>query len=441
MGKKKYQNFDLNNEQLEDLRERMREYEDRGMSYVPQTEESGTLDVDSANIIDSLLESRRKYKESVSRYPDNTDNDHVSKNIPQIPKPSLDMNISISEISNFNIVTFSDGLRSISIDLNTLNSEDDVIKESQMTNDDIAIMSQLRLTEVLPNFYPSAILPENIPIKGRISKLLDYDTEKFKFYAYNSDIVLGYYISDESLNNYKELVGYAVRNGIFLSLMRCLNSITSEDGFSFMMIDEERLVQMMMTNKYADSSKVMMKLIEIDEETTFDEQTEISNIYGICMPYSMYYQMNSQPYRDILGDYYDDCEDDSDDESEDDDQDQTVECEIDKKVNTGSGRLLNDSDADSDQKSITNDSPSVHMQKIQDAINNGECGSNVSLNGVPIDVDEFERDYSEMDDDDMDMLFSEKTTFADDEPKKPDSMESRKSDDQGDQDSYIIKRR
>ena len=104
MGKKKYQNFDLNNEQLEDLRERMREYEDMGMSYAPQTEESGTLDVDSANIIDSLLESRRKYKESIYRYPDNTENDRPSESIPQIPKPSLNMKISISEISNFNIV-------------------------------------------------------------------------------------------------------------------------------------------------------------------------------------------------------------------------------------------------------------------------------------------------------------------------------------------------
>lgn len=464
MSKKK-QNFDFTYEDQALLAERLKKAEKDGF-YTVDNNKGDSTEKSYVGMLDSLLESRKKYKKE--KYKSCVDNEPQTTNTPSVPvvkptppKPMLEMRITISEISNFNIVTFSDGLRTISIDLNTLANDictiPDWIENGSISEDDVKIIAQLRLTEVLANFYPSAIIPNNIPIKGKISKLLDYDSEKFRFYSFDDNTIVGYYIPEKSLKNYNNLIKFALENGIFISLMRSLNAITSEDGFTFTCVSTERLYQMLMTSKYADSSKVMLRLIEDDAETTFDKDTEVINIYGVCSPYSLYYEINSPIYREILGDYCDDTdesdnedfledEDDEDcDDEEYDDEDCDEDDEEDDDIPIPTVTKVDVSDNVPEVTDTTKpDTTSIQNQTVNVNV------SNVTFNGMPINSDTI---VDSNDSDEFGDLFDEEN-FSDDSeydeysndssPSNkipiPKNKNDSKSDD-SDDDSFIIKRR
>lgn len=166
----------------------------------------------------------------------------------------------------FRNLVISDMIRSITIDINTLDYD-----TTKMPNvDSFAVLS---LNSVLTNFYPSAVIPINSSLEV-FKKVTDYDNIKFYFFEYPEeevDMIMGYYISEESLDVFGDLVEELDEKGQVLSFINALIEITDNQGFSFKNVTEAFRKQIVLLDAYKDSYDNFIQLFLEDEETEKDE--------------------------------------------------------------------------------------------------------------------------------------------------------------------------
>ena len=241
--------------------------------------------------------------------------------------------ISISD-DEFKILTISDGIKSISTDLNTIESDmadyegntdyDPTEKKLYLTNQQIP---SLLLSDIVVHFYPSAIINRSI-ISDIVARVKEYDSYKFYFFDTTdtgSQLVSVYYIDSESYKVYKKLTDDLIYADKFLEFANALLEILYIGGFSFLKLDEAYRRQLSLLSRMNDSDKFISMFIG-DEETELAEFDEDLSQCGIPILPPIF----SSRAKDIVDTYVnavlydsDDDEDDSDDEEEFEDAEDT----------------------------------------------------------------------------------------------------------------------
>ena len=103
---------------------------------------------------------------------------------------------------NVNILTFCDGYKTLSVDINALDIDNKNLDE--VSNGSSVDYSLVTLSEILPNFYPTAIFTRK-EFEDKFNIIKVYESERFRFYEYN-DLIFAYYISENSMNEYNDMV-------------------------------------------------------------------------------------------------------------------------------------------------------------------------------------------------------------------------------------------
>lgn len=164
----------------------------------------------------------------------------------------------------FKCLTFNDGVKSVSIDLNALEHNEEY---ENFTLDEAYAFSMIRLTEILTNFYPSAILTRD-RYKTMLSKVKSVDTDYFHMFEYpdfSHELLLGYFISKESLDAYSNAINEAGGMHCLYQLLNMLLQLTEALGFSFKNLPSEVVKQLNLTDEFN-------KLAKVFEEEFLDER-------------------------------------------------------------------------------------------------------------------------------------------------------------------------
>lgn len=279
----------------------------------------------------------------------------------------IKINISDDE---FKILTISDGIKSISIDLNTIGSDmadyegntdyDQTEKKLYLINQQIP---SLLLSDIVVHFYPSAIINRSI-ISDIVVRVKEYDSYKFYFFDTTntgSQLVSVYYIDSESYKVYKKLTDDLIYADKFLEFANALLEIIYIGGFSFLKLDEAYRRQLSLLSRMNDSDKFISMFIG-DEETELAEFDEDLSQCGIPILPPIF----SSRAKDIVDTYVnavlydsDDDEDDSDDEEDDLDDDDEYDDEDDSDDDEESEDVedTEDDGSDDDDSNIVDEDP------------------------------------------------------------------------------------
>lgn len=180
------------------------------------------------------------------------------------------LKIDLPHSDVFQLIRFDDGIRSITLDLSTIDPDDAPIDEEINTN----LITMARLEEVLTMFYPSAILFKD-EINNKLANLSDYDCEKFFFFAEQEfdvypNVIFGYYIDEESIANYKKFVELATKVNKYVNFMNTMYEIFSSEGFTFRNIIPDITKDMAMLDIFTEKRKEFYSLLIGDIETELE---------------------------------------------------------------------------------------------------------------------------------------------------------------------------
>lgn len=365
--------------------------------------------------------------------------------VPELSKYN-DKKIRLNEIrikripSEFRLVSISDGVRNLIIDLNTLEKIEfeglygDSDDDNETLKDDIVRAAYARLDEILTNFYPSAIITVD-KVKERFEKINEYSDDRFAFFELpnsHSKIVLGYYISQESLDIFESIIKELIDFGTVVSFIKALDDMTSIPGFSFKNLSEIYIKQLMLTERYKDSTNNFINLFVSDKETICDENTHNKSIFQAVTVLPLDY---STGWADQLIDLIEgrDSDDDFDDEDFDDDDDEDSDDEDLNDENEPLEKDIDDNDSTIEEEVLSNCKES--SPEINQTFNNSDATVVIADNVIIEDSNGDELLDDDYDDpEEMEKMYFN-TTQAPRSSMKP---LHRKSDDD---DSFVIKRR
>ena len=268
------------------------------------------------NELNERLESESSEDESDDEESgDNQSNDSAFREI----------KISVMFTDVYKIVKFDDGIRCTTIDLNTLTAD-----EIELPNTDVLnphFIATMQLEEVLSNFYPSMLMSSD-RFNSHMRHVSKFENSQFKFCEFddedaNNNLIAGYYISEESLNLYDQLTADLYLNGYLASFLKVLFDSTSYEGFSFRMIPNSHIRQIMLTEDMEANSEEFMSMminddtIEIDEDHFNETAGEVVNILS--------FDFLNEVLKDILRS---NSEEDEDESSEVVEEEEVVPTEV-----------------------------------------------------------------------------------------------------------------
>lgn len=281
--------------------------------------------------------------------------------------------VTIDHISSgcFNILKMSDGIKDISFDLDLINQVDTSIEEDKVCGYAMAFLGF-----ILPAFHPQRIGSKSYSGKysEKAKSVIDFNTDKFKFYEL-SDLLLGYYVSDKSLEEFASLCVEMNSQGKLIDLFRKISDTLLSDGFNYMGLGGK--IGVMGTLKpFVEMSERFMETFINDSETLTDSSKSADKMYEAIsrvsvLPASYYEEIES--FFSLF-----DYEESDDDEDEDDfDEDDEVS---DYDVNTD-----DDNEPDEDKPEYENESAVRHMTEVmQYAISSSDADES---DGLLDDVD------------------------------------------------------
>lgn len=176
------------------------------------------------------------------------------------------------ETDSYNVVFVFDGVRMITIDVNTLNEDEFALPESGLYNP--MTISFMRLEEILPYLYPGIIMSKN-RLEAHLRHVSEYDDDRFKFFEYpdgNNNLVVGYFIEDKQSDAYVEICAKMADRHCLVSFLNALMQMTCIPGMAFNNIHPEHLKQLMLTKDVERSSNKFLEFFMKDEDTTVDEK-------------------------------------------------------------------------------------------------------------------------------------------------------------------------
>lgn len=179
--------------------------------------------------------------------------------------------ITTTNDDTFKVVKFDDGLRTVSIDLNTLSQDTFELPHEEDLNP--TLIALMRLEEVIRNFYPSAMITRD-RLDSHMRHVVEFDSGNYYFYEYSDDtnnFVHCYYIDDKSMDNFISLVDELDINGCLVSFLNVLYYSTMCEGFSFSNVSPNYMYQVMLTESMSESSKVFMEQLMNDPDMEIDE--------------------------------------------------------------------------------------------------------------------------------------------------------------------------
>lgn len=184
-----------------------------------------------------------------------------------------DVKISILFTDVYKIVKFDDGIRDVTIDLNTLTADEFELPNNEFINPQIIAM--MRLEEVMHNFYPSMLMSSD-RFNSYMRHVSQFESAQFKFFEFddedaNNNMIAGYYISEQSMLLYNQLVDELNNNGYLVSFLNALLYATDFQGFAFNMIPTSHIRQIMITEDMESNSQEFMSMMMNDDTIKIDE--------------------------------------------------------------------------------------------------------------------------------------------------------------------------
>jgi hypothetical protein len=127
---------------------------------------------------------------------------------------------------------------------------------------------------LLPNFYPTYIGTKDT-IRGFMSHIKDFNDDRFIFFTRNfitatvphSDIIVGYDIPDQSMENLVSVAEFLIDNNLHTSFIETLYGIVTMGGFSTNSLQEKDLMDIWSTGIFVDSNEAFVEQLLEDENT------------------------------------------------------------------------------------------------------------------------------------------------------------------------------
>lgn len=334
--------------------------------------------------------------------------DEESENDQSDDSTFREIKISVMFTDVYKIVKFDDGIRCITIDLNTLTADKIGLPNTDVLNPHL--IATMQLEEVLSNFYPSMLMSSD-RFNSYMRHVSKFENSQFKFCEFddedaNNNLIAGYYISEESLNLYDQLTADLYLNGYLASFLKVLFDSTSYEGFSFRMIPNSHIRQIMLTEDMEANSEEFMSMminddtIEIDEDRFNETAGEVVNILS--------FDFLNEVLKDILRS---DSEDDEDEFSEAEKEEEVIPTEVVPESHSGE-----------DEEAAVNENTSVEegSESLFDDVEGAEDEADEEE-----DPEELERQY-----------------YASKGKKVPqDKPAPKKKSDDDDDSKWVIKRR
>ena len=178
--------------------------------------------------------------------------------------------------NEFRLVHFSDGIREMTIDINSLYRDSEEILDIEDFINEIYGMALIRLSEILPNFYPTAIMSKAM-MDDRFNHITEFDDDKFNFFEYpdgTNNLMLGYYIPEKSIEIYGDIIDELIEDKKVFSFLNALEEISSTPGISFSDIPGNYVNELMLLDRFNESTTTFIERLRNDEYTTFDDKDE-----------------------------------------------------------------------------------------------------------------------------------------------------------------------
>lgn len=186
--------------------------------------------------------------------------------------------INSTTYGKYELVRIADGVRSFTIDLNTLDLDDPDLVNGFTDIDGIV---KMRLFEVLPHLYPSAIFTTQW-MQNNLSGIREYDYEKYIFYRNeNENIIFVYEVDEHALDMLLSIASDCLERHVFVSFLNAMLQIVSNVGVSFRNIRESYGDKLMVGDDANYCRNIFNISIHKDSETEFGNSQSIENVFSI----------------------------------------------------------------------------------------------------------------------------------------------------------------
>lgn len=211
--------------------------------------------------------------------------------------PRKPMNqISILFDADKKIAKFQDEDRTMTIDINAL-LEDEV----NIGNTDVAYTV---LKEICGNFRPSAYLTP-AAVRQYFKNITSFDESAFTFVSSRNDdgVVLGYYISQQSMDTFDEIIKVLIEEEKLVSFLASMYIVSEAIGFSVNFYPENYLDELSLTDEMISSTEEFIGLLLEDEGTVKTNATHLlpkRPLYDITFIEPAICSYTSETRRDLL---------------------------------------------------------------------------------------------------------------------------------------------
>lgn len=249
---------------------------------------------------------------------------------------TISHNLSIE--GAYNVVTFSDGIRSFSIDLLTLEPDRKDVNEVYGGNH--IMISRMVLNSIMANFYPSMILTKN-RLDSYMRHVTEIDDTNLWFYEFSDDdinMIVGYVFDIDSLNKFDTLCEMLKESGYLLSFLTAMVEMSAMmNGFCFRSLSAGFIHQIMLTTYMNERSREFVQDILQNQsivKSSDDHFNESSNDILTILPSDFM----SDDIVDVIsvaeddGDEYDDEDDDEDEDADDDSEEDWKNDELSEQI-------------------------------------------------------------------------------------------------------------
>lgn len=306
--------FDFDESDQQAALDRMNEAMDNNYSFIESSEdyENESSEEDQYDestdmfmgAVSSVLSERFGYKsEETSGYDGEDEEEYDKTPISYEDVEPVFTGLTIRRIQNeFDILEFSDGIKSFTIDLNSLIEDPEALIENRTDGtNDIIINNAIQILRYgVTNWYPSAILSNNAANKlfGRIQAM---DENKFIISDYyDESIKFAYYIDEDSLNVYEKVVRELIdRDEIAYFLIQIANQFSSY-GFTFKNLSDPYTKSLMILKRFKDSA-IKFEDILYEDEKTIKSEKYLGDVeeHLIMIPYDASVRGLVQAYMDM----------------------------------------------------------------------------------------------------------------------------------------------
>ena len=269
------------------------------------------------------------------------------------------------------IVEISDSVKTVSIDINALDPDDEKYDYEEEYNDGTPLyaIAKVRLVEILTNFYPNAFLTKDV-MNEKFWNVSSMNEQSFYFMKsfFDDDILFGYYIPEESLGAYEEVIEDAMRMNKLRSFLTYIYDATSTHGFAFGNLGESYIRQLMMLTDVDESSENFINMILDNDDTVIDSSLGSDVEENGHIPIYPFYFKNDavDAYINAVEDEDEDDEDDEEEVSEPEDEVTPVAEEVDEPKEDIQFNVTKQEPEEAATDEVMNDEPSDEATVSED---------------------------------------------------------------------------